>query len=160
MHIFTELIQEGSDIFYKTMTKISKIIWNFMSANYEIIFRVFLLYFMSPCWKGGTFWTVYLTSYSSCTGSLRQRAISGTHKTHYTNIIFTSAVPHLEWRSTVHPYINHLFITFDHILIMIIIKKSLTIFFVSFQNFPFLYFWTQNIFYPKIRKHFTKTLKI
>ena len=39
-----------------------------------------------------------------------------------------SAVPRLEWRSTVQPYIKHLFITFDHILIIIIIKKNLTIF--------------------------------
>ena len=53
MHTYTELIQEGSDIFYKTMAKISKIMWNVMSTKYEIIFRVFLLYFMSSCWKKG-----------------------------------------------------------------------------------------------------------
>jgi hypothetical protein len=49
MHTYTELFQEESDIFYKTMAKISKIIRTVMSTNYKIIFRVFLLYFMSPC---------------------------------------------------------------------------------------------------------------
>jgi hypothetical protein len=43
-----------------------------------------------------------------------------------------SAVPRLEWSSTVQPYIKYLFITFDHILIMIVIKKRLTIFLASY----------------------------